>query len=30
MSGQWNADVYAANSKGQAVWANELIEKNWS
>jgi trans-aconitate 2-methyltransferase len=27
MSGQWNADVYAANSKGQAVWANELIEK---
>jgi len=27
MSGQWNADEYAAHSKGQAVWAQELIEK---
>jgi trans-aconitate 2-methyltransferase len=27
MSGEWKADVYAANSKGQAVWAHESIEK---
>ena len=27
MSGYWKAGAYAANSKGQAVWANELIEK---
>ena len=27
MSGHWKADDYAANSKGQAVWAHELIEK---
>ena len=27
MSGQWKADDYAANSKGQAIWAQELIEK---
>ena len=27
MSGHWKADDYAANSKGQAVWARELIEK---
>jgi trans-aconitate 2-methyltransferase len=27
VSGKWKADVYAANSKGQAVWAQELIEK---
>lgn len=27
MSGHWKADDYAANSKGQAVWAKELIEK---
>ncbi|WP_263831714.1 class I SAM-dependent methyltransferase [Sulfurospirillum oryzae] len=27
MSEQWKASDYASNSKGQAVWANELIEK---
>jgi len=27
MSGEWKAGAYAANSKGQAIWANELIEK---
>jgi len=27
MSEHWKADDYAANSKGQAVWAKELIEK---
>jgi|GEM_PF-5848565 len=26
MSGHWKADDYAAHSKGQAVWAKELIE----
>lgn len=27
MSGRWKAEVYANNSKGQAVWAQELIDK---
>lgn len=27
MSGIWTAQTYAAHSKGQAIWAKELIEK---
>lgn len=27
MNGTWKAQAYAAHSKGQAVWAKELIEK---
>ena len=27
MKARWNPENYAANSQGQAIWANELIAK---